>query len=456
MRSEPDAIGPISPALSDPAQDLPSAVTGDAELSLSTSPVPREDAVDAAAAPSADEVSESAPAASDYGTEVTEASTTALDATPVTDVELEAPPEPATPPPAVLPVVDVDWLDWDAIRRAVNPRPIRARMRDTVERLEALLDRDGGPGLLFDEHRASPDDRAIAVPSFDDTPTWFIGDLHGDLLALETAIALARPDGDASPRARLVFLGDLIDDGGFGLEVLLRVFELIVDDPSTVCIIAGNHDEALGYDGARFTATVSPSDFSTTLNANLAHEWISRAGKLAVRLFAAAPRALFFPDGLLVAHGGFPLTDLHAELAVNGDWNDPRCLSDFVWTRAHPKARRKMPNRTTRGSQFGHEDFAAFCDVATSLGRPVTHMVRGHDHVEDRWAIYPAYASHPLLTTVALSRQLARESFGPYERVPTIARWVRAAVPEVHRLHIPGALVREIFPPETEAEVGAE
>jgi hypothetical protein len=109
---------------------------------------------------------------------------------------------------------------------------------------------------------------------------------------------------------------------------------------------------------------------------------------------------------LLIAHAGFPLTDLHARLEESGDWNDPACLSDFTWTRAHPTARKKMPNRFTRGSQFGREDFAAFCALSTRMGRPVTHMVRGHDHVEERYMIYPAYAAHPMLTTVALSRRL--------------------------------------------------
>jgi hypothetical protein len=137
--------------------------------------------------------------------------------------------------------------------------------------------------------------------------------------------------------------------------------------------------------------------------------------------------------------------DLHAELRETGDWNDPRCLSDFTWTRAHPRARKKMPNRTSRGSEFGYEDFAAFCALSAELGRPITHMVRGHDHEDDRYEIYPAYAAHPVLTTVALSRQLAREPFGPYERVPTIARWVPGALPEVHRLHVPAALIHEIF-----------
>jgi hypothetical protein len=163
-------------------------------------------------------------------------------------------------------------------------------------------------------------------------------------------------------------------------------------------------------------------------------------------MVADAPRALFFPDGLLVAHGGFPLIDLHGDLAASGDWNDPRCLTDFVWARAHPRARKKLPNRTTRGSQFGYEDFAAFCALSATLGRAVTHMVRGHDHVDERYEIYPAYAGTPVLTTVALSRRLARELFGPFVRVPTIARWVRGSLPQVYRLHIPESHVRQCYP----------
>ena len=359
-------------------------------------------------------------------------------------------PEVAVPEVAIPDVIDVTDLDWLAVRGSVDAGGVRARVRDIVERMEALLDRAGGPGLLFDADRDGPDDRAIRVTELppDAPPLWIIGDLHGDLLALETALTLVRRESPDGVTPRLVFLGDLFDDGGHGLEVLLRVFELILDAPSSVCFVAGNHDEALGYTGAAFTASVSPSDFSEFLDAHLAHEWITRAGKLAVRLFATSPRALFFPDGLLVTHGGFPLVDLHAELRATRDWNDPRCLSDFTWTRAHPRARKKMPNRSSRGSQFGHEDFAAFCALAAELDRPVTHMVRGHDHVDERYEIYPAYRAHPVLTTVALSRRLPRELFGPYVRVPTIARWVEGALPQVHRLHVPADIVRELYPEE--------
>ena len=349
-------------------------------------------------------------------------------------------------PVTTPPVVDIRDLDWEAVHEAVSPSAIRARMRATVEAFEALLDRAAGPGMLFDADRADAGDRAIEVSALDpSTPLWIIGDLHGDLLALEAALA-AIGDGHTDETANIIFLGDLFDDEGLGLELLLRVFELILAAPDRVCVVVGNHDEALTYDGNRFASSVSPSDFADFLNANLAHEWIERAGKLAVRLFAQAPHALFLPDGLLVSHAGFPLSDLHARLEESGDWNDPACLSDFTWTRAHPTARRKMPNRFTRGSQFGYEDFGAFCDLAGRLGRPVTHMVRGHDHVEERYAVYPAYKVHPILTTVALSRRLPREAFGPRERVPTIARYVEGALPQVHRLHIPADIVDAVFP----------
>ena len=370
--------------------------------------------------------------------------------------EVAAQPSLASPLLTIPPIVEVRDLDWKAIESAVNPQAVWARMRDAVERVEMLLDRENGPGLLFDGDRKHPLDHVIQVSPRDESiPLWIIGDLHGDLLALEAALAYIGsgvPVGSAPPR--IIFLGDFIDDEGLGLEVLVRLFELIAECPERICVIAGNHDEALSYDGRQFASSVSPSDFADFLNAHLAHEWIERAGKLAIRLTAHVPRALFFPDGLLVAHGGFPLVDLHPMLAATGDWNDPKCLVDFVWSRAHPKARRKMPNRFSRGSQFGYEDFADFCALSTQLGRPITHMVRGHDHVDERYAIYPAYHAHPLVTTVALSRRLNRERFGSYERAPTLVRVLAGSLPQVHQLYPPAALVERVFPPHGQADRG--
>ncbi|HET7229686.1 MAG TPA: metallophosphoesterase family protein [Longimicrobium sp.] len=372
-------------------------------------------------------------------------------------------PEAASPPAApdaeaagkapAVNVLEVRELDWNAIRAKVAEPFSPERAERIIAAMEERLAGGGPIGLAFEEYAAGPGDQAVQVG--DDWPmgeVWFVGDLHGDLLGLEAALQhIDRSGGGAD--ARIVFLGDLFDDGVHAAEVVLRVFELLLNGPMRVTVIAGNHDEALAFEDGQFQSTVIPSDFTDWLNAQsrAGHPWAARLGRLIIRFFGRAPRALFFPDGLLVAHGGIPHTDLHAELAQTRDWNDPRVLQDFVWLRAHPRARKRIPNRTTRGSEFGREDFAAFCQVATSLGRPVGRMVRGHDHVEERFAVFPAWAAHPALTINTLSHRLPREVFGPYERVPVIARWVRGELPEVRRLFIPPELIREIYPEPADA-----
>jgi hypothetical protein len=378
------------------------------------------------------------------------------------------PPEPeSSPPPAPTPpaasaeaasvnVLEVRELDWNAVRAAVANPPSGERAERIIAAMEERLAGGGPLGTAFEEYAAGPADQAIQVG--DDWPVgevWFVGDVHGDLLALEAALQHVDRSGGGAD-ARLVFLGDLFDDGGHAAEVVLRIFELMLQGPMRVVVLAGNHDEALSYGEGRFQSSVLPSDFTSWLNeqCGAGHPWAERLGKLIIRFFRRAPRALFFPDGLLVAHAGIPHTDLHPELAESGNWNDPRVLTDFVWLRAHPRARKRIPNRTTRGSEFGREDFAAFCQLATRLGRPIGRMLRGHDHVEERFAVFPAWAAHPALTINTLSHRLPREVFGPYERVPVVARWVRGELPEVRRLFIPPELVREVYPEPVDASTG--
>src|ERR1700759_2641396 len=92
------------------------------------------------------------------------------------------------PTPTTQPAVGVRDPDRPASRTAADPPAVRARRRDPIERMQSLLDRAGGPGLLFDGDRAHAADRAIRVSANEDaSPLWIIGDLHGDLLALEAA-----------------------------------------------------------------------------------------------------------------------------------------------------------------------------------------------------------------------------------------------------------------------------
>ena len=277
---------------------------------------------------------------------------------PLTEAEAPAAePEPADTPPAEATqrsspeasVVDVEDLDWEAIGGTVAEPISGERAQGIIQRMEERLARGPSLGLAFDDFRSGPADRVIQVSGdYELGPVWFVGDVHGDLLALEAALEQIERSGD-SAGIRIVFLGDLFDDGAHGAEVVLRVFELVLDGPMQITVLAGNHDEALSYDGDTFQSSVLPSDFTDWLNANREDEWTVRLGKLIIEFFERAPRAIFFPDGLLATHGGMPHTDRHPELEATGNWNDPRNLQDFVWTRAHPRARKRIPNRTSRG-----------------------------------------------------------------------------------------------------------
>ena len=103
--------------------------------------------------------------------------------------------------PSVPPVIDVFDLDWESIRAVINPAMIRARMRGIVESFEIALDSVVGPRMLFDGDRQGSSDRAIQVSAVPTAPLWFIGDLHGDLLALESALALIAREGETSDKS---------------------------------------------------------------------------------------------------------------------------------------------------------------------------------------------------------------------------------------------------------------
>ena len=70
-----------------------------------------------------------------------------------------------------------------------------------------------------------------------------IGDVHGQLAQLETALSLIEKDGGA--KAKTVFVGDLVDRG----QDSRRVIELIMDGVAAGrnwTVLKGNHDRMFG------------------------------------------------------------------------------------------------------------------------------------------------------------------------------------------------------------------
>jgi hypothetical protein len=324
----------------------------------------------------------------------------------------------------------------------------------TVEEARELLE----GRLLFEEA-----DRRVARvsdPTHVPQALWFIGDLHGDLLAMVNAWHYIEERSKADGHEpRVLFLGDFVDRGVYSHETLLYLFVLIRNNPGRVGVLPGNHDKITWDEGAQqFRSEVNPAEYTDGLNAILAREPRSQEdqervelGKIACAFFAKRPCAVFLPDGLLLAHAGFPHADLLESLKVPDDLSSAECLQDYLWLRVSENAPRKRPNRGTKGCEFGYENFSDFCRIASQvLGIPTLRMLRGHEHPPERYATYPKYRKNPILTINTMCRRLDDELSLRVEQFPLacVARYVPGRLPEVHRLPIAHGEIRAAYFPE--------
>lgn len=279
------------------------------------------------------------------------------------------------------------------------------------------------------------------------TPFWFVGDLHGDLIALKTLTDFAREqnkrDGITTP-TQLIFVGDFVDGAPFSAEVVAwmmkhwnaepyaspQVYEASSQLPFKVMATVGNHDDGLVFSeddtGGRFVSSVLPSSVAEEINQRIAHDkgvaW-KEFGITAIAFFKALPRMLTLDKTVMVAHGGVPHSDVPITKAE--DLNSPQALSDFTWNRLHETAPKKIPNRESHGSQVGIKTFDAFItslkDVA-EIGFSPKIFVRGHDHHEGNFKHYESYKACQVFTINAFT--LNRDYYGQKYRDLSLLRWV--------------------------------
>ena len=215
----------------------------------------------------------------------------------------------------------------------------------------------------------------------------------------------------------------------------------------------------MGREVRRFGVTIEPAEYCERLNGLLTSEDPAdreqiELAKLFIDFCKLLPKAVFLPDGMLLAHGGFPHTDTHASLTKPVDLADPRCLNDFMWARLSDSPK-KRPNRGNRGHEFGSRDFEQFCRVMSeSVGVPVRRFVRGHDHIANRWQV--SY-SESVLTINAMGRRMEGETGtdDPPHPLPVIARYRTNSLPEVVTLPLISHLVDSAFgiPPRIRVSV---
>lgn len=362
----------------------------------------------------------------------------------------------AVDPPLGMPKAD-SKIPADVTAKVCEAKPFKTvgleeickRNREiTISRIEQHL---LSASLLF----TGVDGSLIARPRESDVPLclWFVGDLHGDPLALENAweFASARSKQEGQ-LAHVIFLGDFVDRGQYSHETLLSLFRLIFENPGRIGIVVGNHDENFQWDEttATFLSGIDPAEYPAELNrlktkADPDSRFRFEVGRQACEFFKRCPRAIFLPDGLLVAHGGFPHKDLHDSLISFDDLNKDACLQDFVWLRASPNSPRKIPNRGSRGCDFGYEDFACFCKQMQKLGQPVLRLIRGHDHVPERCIQYTRYVTHPVITINSMCRKLEDEVMNDQFPKACLARYIKDKLPIVYKLPIDQREIQKAF-----------
>lgn len=212
---------------------------------------------------------------------------------------------------------------------------------------------------------------------------WFIGDIHGDILALRSAMAFIA--SNSLHRPIYVFLGDLFDRNPFGLNVLIEVVGLLRDDPDSVFFIAGNHDDGLEWTDAGFSSRITPHQFSDELNAfgdettrEFVREYICFAKKL--------PVGLVLPNGVFATHGGVPS---RPERAVKNIWEglDVKGIKRLIAEKRSEflcnRFQKDVSTGTKLSPEFSWAEIVNFSEaIEKAYGVPVRSMVRGHDHCD--------------------------------------------------------------------------
>ena len=118
-------------------------------------------------------------------------------------------------------------------------------------------------------------------------PCTLIGDIHGQFYDL---VKLLRRVKDPS-KEQCIFMGDYVDRGMFGMEVILTLFALKINHPSEVKLLRGNHESR-----------------SMTSFFNFRQEVLEKFDEplyeLIMECFDAMPLACVINSRFLVIHGG--------------------------------------------------------------------------------------------------------------------------------------------------------
>ncbi|KXS47013.1 MAG: bis(5'nucleosyl)-tetraphosphatase, ApaH [Methanohalophilus sp. T328-1] len=146
-----------------------------------------------------------------------------------------------------------------------------------------------------------------AVIRIKELPTMIIGDLHGDLEALNMVISIKE---ELEP-ANIIFLGDYVDRGRNSAEVLSRLLKLKIASPKNVFLLRGNHETKQMNEKSGFFDELKDSELFNFANI----------------VFEEMPVAAVINKKIFCVHGGIEdirkTTTITKQDSFNYLWNDP-------------------------------------------------------------------------------------------------------------------------------------
>ena len=349
--------------------------------------------------------------------------------------------------------------DFPGLKNGLTKESILNYAGENLKWVENWLKCHGTDEILFAWKNLSGGRIVVDDGGTEKDDIWYVGDLHGDILAAETAVnfILGR-----NPSAHIVFLGDLIDRQPYTLEVFALVLKTAIEHPGQILWLEGNHDAGLSWkeeEGAgMFSSTWKPCEFADWLNLPENGKYCE-LGKKFIGIAKELPCALFLRDGLFVVHGGIPCKDILTSLDPQGVTADTFREESFL--RSYYSNRIRHKRSSMGGDETGYEQTEMFSMlVDAALGFPVRGILRGHDHPSEiqRYEFYSKGVNRdrdkdivPILTFVSLSAWLPDErTDSPHETDLLVAHHRRKGMPELVKLKLPAGLVESFWHREPE------
>jgi len=137
---------------------------------------------------------------------------------------------------------------------------------------------------------------------------YVIGDIHGDANAFRAIIEKTEflDSKTARENITLVFLGDYIDRGLFGLNVLLGILFLKINFPEDIILLKGNHEIWHEQNGEIATTVEGDNMFLDFWKELFSSEIIRKIKKF----FDLLPAVLMLSNEIVLVHGGIPRPEI--------------------------------------------------------------------------------------------------------------------------------------------------